>query len=125
MTQGDKNMSKFLKVEDDLFEKGLTANEVLILAKVRQFTENKRDCYMTNQQFADWLNVSKPTIDSALNKLEKLGFIVRNTHVVSDLGQISRQRVISLANASKPTTTTKKPAAKTAVPTKNFDGFSF
>ena len=89
-------MSKFLKVEDDLFEKGLTANEVLILAKVRQFTENKRDCFMTNQQFAEWLNVSKPTIDNALNKLEKLGLIIRNTHVVSNLGQVTRQRVIKL-----------------------------
>ena len=117
-------MSKFLKVEDDLFEKGLTANEVLILAKVRQFTENKRECYMTNQQFADWLNVSKPTIDNALNKLEKLGLIVRNTRVVSDLGQVTRQRVISLSG-NKQTTVTKKPAERQPVPNKNFRGLSF
>lgn len=117
-------MSKFLKVEDDLFEKGLTANEILILARVRQFTENKRECYMTNQQFADWLNVSKPTIDNALNKLEKLGLIIRHTHVVSDLGQVTRQRVISLGGVQKQATS-KKPVQRTAVPNKNFSGFSF
>jgi DNA-binding MarR family transcriptional regulator len=122
-------MSKFLKVEDDLFEKGLTANEVLILAKVRQFTENKHDCYMTNQQFADWLNVSKPTIDNALNKLEKLGFITRNTNVVSDFGKVTRQRVIVLGDIKKQTDTKKPEASKkqtcSQVVERKFSGFSF
>ena len=111
-------MNKFLKVEDDLFDKGLTANEVLILAKVRQFAENKHECYMTNQQFAGWLNVSKPTIDNALNNLEKLGLIIRDTRVVSDNGRATRQRVIT-------PTGVKKSTNKQVTATKNFSGFSF
>jgi transcriptional antiterminator len=66
----------FLKINKDLFKLGLNPTELIILAQIMEFDTNNKVCYMTNEQFAEMLNVSERTVSRALNDtLQSKGYI--------------------------------------------------
>lgn len=94
--------TNFLMVSKEYFNKGLKPLEILILSQITEFVRNDCECYVTNQQFAEAFSVTQPTVDKALDKLEKLNLIRRVTKVVSGNGQASKMRVIHLVNKPQP-----------------------
>ena len=73
----------FLKVDKDLFNLGLNPTEILLLAQVIEFNTNSKECFMTDAQFAANFGVSPKTISRALDRLEKEGFIIRETKTIA------------------------------------------
>lgn len=94
--------TNYLIVSKEHFNKGLKPLEILILAQVTEFVRNDCECYVTNQQFAEAFSVTQPTVDKALDKLEKLNYIRRVTKVVSGYGRANKMRVIQLINKPQP-----------------------
>ena len=82
----------------DWYNKGLKPVELLIIMEINSYINNGRECYMTNKQFADLFNVCEKTISTTMDELEKKGFIKRNTNLVSDRGQHTKFRTITLTN---------------------------
>lgn len=73
----------FLMINKDLLGNGLSPIEILITAQVMEFQKNKMTCYMTDEQLADSLGVSKSTVSRALGKLsDEKRFIDRHTETV-------------------------------------------
>ena len=91
----------FLKVNKNHFNKKLKPLEILILSQVEEFNRNNCKCYLTNKQFAKMFSVSEPTIDSAIDKLEKLGYLKRITNVVNNNGCASRTRELIALSIKK------------------------
>ena len=108
----------FLQVNKTYLNQGLKPIEILILSQIEEYTRNGCECYVTNKQFAALFGVTEKTVATTLDKLEAALYISRDTAVVSNKGQVTRQRVIKLIS-------TKKPTNKPTVATKNFSGFSF
>lgn len=93
----------FLKVNKKYFNKKLKPLEILILSQIEELNKNNRECYLTNEQFAEMFCVSKPTVDSAINKLEKAKYIKRVTTVESSNGCANRVRkLVALTVEKKP-----------------------
>lgn len=69
----------FLAVNKDLFNLKLNPTEILVLAQIMEFQRNTNDCFISNKKLAEQFGVSESTIKRALDKLETLGFIVRDT----------------------------------------------
>jgi DNA-binding MarR family transcriptional regulator len=91
----------FLMIDKNHFNKGLKPLELLILAQVEEFNRNHCECYITNQQFAEAFSVTQPTVDKALERLEKLKYIKRVTKVVSGNGRANKMRIITLIKSPK------------------------
>ena len=92
----------FLKVNKKYYEK-LKPLEILIMSQIEEFNNNGCECYLTNKQFAKMFCVSEPTVDSALNKLEKLKYIKRITSVETSKGCANRVRkLVALTTEKKP-----------------------
>ena len=73
----------FLMVNKDLLGKGLSPIEILIMAQVMEFQKNKVICYLTDEQLAESLGVSKSTVSRALSKLcDEKRFIDRHTETI-------------------------------------------
>ena len=92
---------KFLKVDKKYFNNNLKPLEILILSQIEEFITNGRDCYVTNKQFAQMFNVTEPTVDKALDRLEQLNYIRRLTNFISNRGQASKMRQLTLVNPVK------------------------
>lgn len=73
----------FLKVNKDLFTLGLNPTEILLVAQVMEFQANKKECYMTDAQLAENFGVSAKTISRALDRLETLKLITRETKTIA------------------------------------------
>lgn len=91
----------FLKVNKDHFGSGLKPIELLILSQIEEFTRNGCECYVTNQQFAEAFSVTQPTVQAAIERLEKLGYIQRVTKVESGHARANRVRRLILKNPVK------------------------
>lgn len=85
----------------DWYNKGLKPVELLLLMEINSYISNGRECYMTNKQFADLFNVCEKTISTTLDELEKKGLVKRNTKTVSDRGQHTKYRTITLTKVLK------------------------
>ena len=72
-------MNYFLKVDKELFKLGLNPTEILLLAQIMEFNTNTGDCFISNKTLAENFGVSESTIKRELEKLEKLGYITRET----------------------------------------------
>ena len=94
-------METFLKVSKKYFNNNLKPLEILILSQIEEFITNGRDCYVTNKQFAQMFNVTEPTVDKALDRLEQLNYIRRMTNFISNRGQASKMRQLMLVNPGK------------------------
>ena len=90
---------KFLQVEKRLWalsQHGCKSIHILLLAQIQEFQRNKYECYMTDRQFAENFGESERTIGRALDKLEELNLIKRNTKYVHGYGRANRQRTITV-----------------------------
>lgn len=97
----ETEIMKFLKVDKKYFNNKLKPLEILIVAQVEEFNQNGCKCYLTNQQFADMLNVGTATVARTIDSLVNSGYLIRNTQVITDNGQASRMRYLSVANFKK------------------------
>ena len=86
----------FIKVNTELFNKGLKPLEVLILSVVESFNNSKMICYCTNEQFAEMFSVTEVTVSNALDKLEEKGYLTRNTKVIRKEGKPFRRRTLTI-----------------------------
>lgn len=69
----------FLKVDKDLFKKGLTPIEILLIAQITEFQNNTGDCFISDKVLAENFGVSESTITRTLKALETKGYITRET----------------------------------------------
>lgn len=69
----------FLAIDKNLFKLGLNPTEILIIAQIAEYQRNTGDCFISNETLATQFGVSVSTIKRELDKLEKEGYIVRNT----------------------------------------------
>ena len=87
--------NNFLQVNKKwLSNRELTLLDKLIVAQIQEYTRNKKECYMTDKQFADAFGVNVQQVTRAMKKLADNGIIVRNTQTVSNNGQSSKIRTL-------------------------------
>ena len=82
-----------------LYNLGLKFVDIGILAKIEEFEKNNLKCYMSNENFSTFFGESESTIKRILDKLEKSGYIIRQTETSIKGGYASKQRVIFLNEA--------------------------
>lgn len=87
--------NNFLQVNKEwLSNTELSLLEKLIVAQINEFERNKKECYMTDKQFADAFGVSTQQVTRAIKKLADNNLIQRNTKTVSNNGQASKHRTL-------------------------------
>lgn len=69
----------FLKVNKDLFKRGLNPLEILLISQIAEFQGNTGDCFISDKALAENFGVSESTITRTLKALESKGYIVRET----------------------------------------------
>lgn len=67
-----------------------------IIAHIEEFERNKASCYLTNEQMANMFGVSIDSIKRAIKVLSDLKFITCYTTIVSNMGQSSKHRIMSV-----------------------------
>lgn len=86
----------FLKVDKDYFsfegKQKLNAVEILTLAQFAEFHNNGKACFISNKTLADNFGVSEKTIQRAVNKLEEVGLITKET--INTKG--GRERIVKI-----------------------------
>jgi DNA-binding MarR family transcriptional regulator len=87
-------MNGNLMVSKGLYSTGLNTTEMMIISQIEEFERNGNECFVTNQQFADWFGVSTKTIERTLDKLEENNYIKRETKTVNTNGRKSKIRKI-------------------------------
>lgn len=90
-------MEKFLKIDNKYFSlaaKGFKSIDILVLAKISEFSNKELPCYMTNEQFSLLFGDSVSTIKRVLDRLEQFNLIKRQVFLDSNNGQASRVRVL-------------------------------
>ena len=87
--------NNFLQVNKKwLSNRELTLLDKLIVAQIQEYTRNKKECYMTDKQFADAFGVSTQQVTRAMKKLADNNIIQRNTKTVSNNGKASKYRTL-------------------------------
>lgn len=89
--------NKFLAIDKKYFNREFKSIELLIIAQIEEFERNNCECYITNEQLSDMFGESISTIKRALSSLETKGIIKRKTSTVSNNGQKSKQRILSIS----------------------------
>ena len=82
-------MNGNLMVSKSLYSTGLNTTEMMLISQIKEFERNGSECFVTNQQFADWFGVSTKTIERTLDKLEENNYIKRETKTVNTNGKKS------------------------------------
>lgn len=107
----------FLKVDKDLFKKGLNPTQIIIVAQIEEYMRNTGDCHVTDAQFAEMLGVSTSTISREVKKLCEMGIIQKETKNI----QHGKVRNLFLTNINLPivendktSTTVNLPIAETS-----------
>ena len=96
-----KMNNNFLAVSKNYFGLGLKSIDILIISQIEEYERNKCKCFLTNEQFAEMFGESVSTVKRALDKLDSLKIIKRDTSFVEGFGRANRQRVLSLNKPSK------------------------
>lgn len=89
-------MRNYLNVNMEHFNKGLKPLDVLILAVIESFNRDRKLCYCTNEQFAEMFSVTSVTVANSIDKLEELGLIIRDTHVIKNNGKFVKRRILTI-----------------------------
>lgn len=89
--------NNFLAINKKYFDMGLKSIDLLIIAQIEEFKRNGCECYITNEQFSNLFGESVSTVKRALDKLETKGIVKRTTNIVSNNGQKSKQRILSIS----------------------------
>lgn len=90
-------MEKFLKVDNKYFSLaslGFKSIDILILAKITEFSNKELPCYITNEQFSLMFGDSISTIKRVLDRLEQRNLIIRKVFLTDTNGQASRVRAL-------------------------------
>lgn len=105
-------MNTYIKVNTEFFNTTLNPTEILLLAVVESFARDNKECYYTNEQFAEMFSVSISYIKKTLDNLEAKNYIKRDTKFIKDreTGKAYRTRAIQLVHLKVE---------------KKFSGFSF
>ena len=69
----------FLRIDGNMFKLGLSAEELIILAKIMEFHYNTGKVFVSNEMFAELCGCSESTIKRKIKHLEELGLIVKET----------------------------------------------
>ena len=67
---GERINMNYIQVNTEFFNTNLNPTEILLLALVESFARDNKECYYTNDQFADMFSVSKSYIKKTLDELE-------------------------------------------------------
>lgn len=88
----------FLQVNTEFFNTDLGPLEILVLSIIESLARENKECYYTNEQFAQMFNVSKTYIKNTLDSLEAKNYITRDTKFIRDgeTGKAHRTRTIQL-----------------------------
>lgn len=89
--------NKFLAINKKYFNREFKSIELLIIAQIEEFERNNCECYITNEQLSNMFGESISTIKRALSSLETKGIIKRKTSTISNNGQKSKQRILSIS----------------------------
>lgn len=93
-------MNGNLMVSKSLYSTGLNTTEMMLISQIKEFERNGSECFVTNQQFADWFGVSTKTIERTLDKLEENNYIKRETKTVNTNGKKSKVRKIKIVEGT-------------------------
>lgn len=93
---GEKKMDTFLKINKKYLALGLKSVDILIISQIEEFSRNKCECYITNEQFSVLFGESGSTIKRSLDKLESMGIISRDTKFIKGNGKGTKQRILLL-----------------------------
>ena len=88
----------FLKVDKDLFNKGLNPTQILIMAQIEEFMRTTGDCHVTDAQFAEMFGMSTTTISREIKKLCEMGLVQKETKNI----QHGKQRNLTLTSINLP-----------------------
>ena len=86
----------YLNVNMKHFNNGLKPLDVLVLSVIESFNRDRKLCYCTNDQFAEMFSVTPVTVANSIDKLEELGLIIRDTHVIKKDGKFSKRRILTI-----------------------------
>lgn len=86
----------FLAVNKDYMNLGLKSIELLLISQIEEFERNEHKCIISNKQFANMFGESESTIKRAIDKLEELEIIKRDTSFIEGNGRANKQRVLSI-----------------------------
>lgn len=75
----EKVINPFLKVDKYLFNLGLDAFEIFIVAHILEYQNKGMECYISNETFAELLGTSVSTIKRRMDNLEAKKIIKRDT----------------------------------------------
>jgi hypothetical protein len=89
-------MSNYIKVNMEHFNKGLKPIDVLILSVIESFNIDRKLCYCTNEQFGEMFSVTPVTAANSIDRLEELGLIIRDTHVIKKDGKFAKRRILTM-----------------------------
>ena len=85
-----------LSVNKEYFGTGLKCLDMLIISTIEEYEKCEKECQLTNKTLSSMFNESESTIKRAINKLEKLSIIKRDTFFVSGNGRNSKKRILTL-----------------------------
>ena len=87
--------NNFLAVDKRwLSNPNVTLLQKLIIAQVTEYMRNGKECYMTDQQFADAFGVNVQQVTRAIKALSDNKMLLRDTKTVSNNGQASKTRTL-------------------------------
>lgn len=92
-------MKTFLKVDKELFGKGLTPIELLIYSQVVEFNTNTGDCFISDEKIAEQFGVSVSTANRAIKHLVELGYITKETKNVHNGKERHLKPTVKMTNA--------------------------
>lgn len=88
--------SNELPVKKEYFGTGLKCLDMLIISTIEEYENCGKKCQLANKTLSSMFHRSESTIKRAINKLEKLSIIKRNTFFTSKNGQSSKKRILTL-----------------------------
>lgn len=88
--------SNELYVNKEYFGTGLKCLDMLIISTIEEYENCGKKCQLANKTLSSMFHRSESTIKRSIDKLEKLSIIKRDTFFVSDNGQSSKKRTLTL-----------------------------
>jgi DNA-binding Lrp family transcriptional regulator len=85
-----------LCVNKEYFGTGLKCLDMFIISTIEEYENCGKKCQLANKTLSSMFHRSESTIKRSIDKLEKLSIIKRNTFFVSDNGQSSKKRILTL-----------------------------
>lgn len=71
--------TEFLQINKDLWKLKIDADQQYILSYVMEFHRNDRQCYVSDESFSMYLNVSTKTVSRKIKTLVDKGYITKET----------------------------------------------